>query len=92
MYVFWYDYVKPKYDENANLCYMDIDSLIVQVKTDDIYKDIAEDFETRFDTSNFEIDRKLPKVKHKDVIGLMKDELCGQMMPEFIGSRAKTHS
>ena len=41
MYIFWYDYVKPKYDENANLCYMDIDSLIVQVKTDDIYKDIA---------------------------------------------------
>ena len=50
MYEFWYDYVKPKYGENAKLCYMDTDSFIVHVKTDDIYKDIAEDVETRFDT------------------------------------------
>ena len=41
-------------------CYMDIDSFFVHVKTDDIYKDIAEDIETRFDTSNYEIDRPLP--------------------------------
>ena len=52
MYEFWYDYVKPKYGENAKLCFMDTDSFIVHVKTDDIYKDIAEDAETRFDTSN----------------------------------------
>ena len=55
MYEFWYDYVKPKYGENAELCYMDAGSLIVYVKTDNIYKDIAIDAETRFDTSNFEI-------------------------------------
>ena len=42
IYEFWYDYVKPKYGENAKLCYMDTDSFIVQVKTDDIYEDIAE--------------------------------------------------
>ena len=54
IYEFWYDYVKPKYGENAKLCYMDTDSFIVHVKTDDIYKDIAEDVETRFDTSNYE--------------------------------------
>ena len=53
MYKSWYDYVKPKYCENAKLCYMDTDSFIVHVKTDDIYKNIAEDVETRFDTSNF---------------------------------------
>ena len=58
MYEFWYDYVKPKYGKNAKLCYMDTDSFI---KADDIYKDFAEDVETRFDTSNFEIDRPLPK-------------------------------
>ena len=51
MYEFWYDYVKPKYGENAKLCYMDTDSFIVHVKTDDIYKDIAEDVETRFEIS-----------------------------------------
>ena len=87
MYEIWYDY-----GENAKLCYMDTDSFIVPVKTDDIYKDIAEDVETRFDTSNFEIDRPLPKEKNKKVIGLMKDELCGQIMREFVGLRAKTYS
>ena len=50
MYEFWYNYVKRKYGENANLCYMHTDSFIVPVKGDDIYKDIAEDVETRFDT------------------------------------------
>ena len=63
MYEFRYDYVKPKYDENAKLCHMDADSFIVHLKTDDIHKDIAEDVETRFDTSKFEIDRPLPKKK-----------------------------
>ena len=47
MYEFWYNYAKPKYDENAKVCYMDTDSFIAHVKTDDIYKDTAEDVETR---------------------------------------------
>ena len=55
MYEFWYDYLKRKYVENVKLCYKDTDSFIVHVKTDDIYKDIA-DVEKRSDTSNFEID------------------------------------
>ena len=75
MYEFWYDYVKPKYDEKAKLCYMDTDSFIVHVKTKDIYKDIAEDVEKIFDTSNVEINRPLPKRKNNKVIGLMKCEL-----------------
>ena len=49
-YQFWYNYVKPKYGENAKLYYMDTDSFIFHVKADNIYKDIAEDVETRFDT------------------------------------------
>ena len=65
MYELWYDYVKSKYNENSTLCYMDTDSFIAHVKADDIYKDIAEDVETRFDTSNFELDRPLPKEKIK---------------------------
>ena len=73
MYEFWYDYVKPKYGEKTKLCYMDIDSLILYRKTTDIYKDITVDVETRFDVSNYELDRLLPK--RKKVIGLMKDEL-----------------
>ena len=53
---------------------MDTDSFIVYIKIDYIYKDIA-DVETRFDASNYELDRPLPKEKNKRVIGLMKDEL-----------------
>ena len=49
MYEFWYDYVKPKYGEKAKLCFMDTDSFIVYIKTNDIYKDIAEDVKTKFD-------------------------------------------
>ena len=61
IYEFWYDYVKPKHGEKVKLCYMDTDSFIVYIKTDDIYKDIAEDVETRFDTSTYELDRPFPK-------------------------------
>ena len=64
--------------------------IIVYIKADEIYKDIAEDVETRFDTSNYELDRPLPKGKTKQVIGLMKDELGRKIMTKFLGLRAKT--
>ena len=70
---------------------MDADSFIVHVKRDYIYKDIAEDIETSFDTSNFEIDKPLPKGKNKKVIGLMKDELGRQIVKELVGLIAKTY-
>ena len=63
MYEFCYNYVKPKYGEKIKLCYMDTDSFILYIKTGDIYKDTAEYVETRFDTSNQELDRPLPKWK-----------------------------
>ena len=85
MYKFWYDYVKPKYGRNVKLSYMDIENFIVHVKTDDIYKDIAEDVETRFDTLNFEINRSLTNGKNKKVIELIKDELGGQIMKGLVG-------
>ena len=65
---------------------------IVYIKTDDIYNDIAEDVETRFDTSNYELDRPLPNGKNKKVIRLKKDELGGKIMTKFVGLRAKTYS
>ena len=61
-------------------------------KADDIYKGVTEDDETRFDTSNFELDRPLSKGKNKKVIGLVKDELGGKIMTKFVGLRAKTYS
>ena len=75
IYESFYDCLKPKYHENVKLCYMDTDSFIVYVKTGDIYKDIAEDVEKRFVTSNDKIDRPLPKGKNEKVIEFMKDKL-----------------
>ena len=91
IYQFWHDYVKPKYNKKAKLCYMDtvLYGFIVYIKTDDIYEDITEDVETRFDTSNYELEcnsteRLIPKGKNKKVIGLMKDELGRKIMTKFV--------
>ena len=92
MYEFWYDYMKPKYGNNVKLCYMDTDSFIMNIKTEDFYKDIANDVEKRFDTSNYEVDRPLPTGKDKKVIGLIKDELGGKIITEFVTLRPKTYS
>ena len=64
MYEFWYDYMKPKYDNKVKLCYMDADGFIMDIKTNDFYKDIANDVENRFDTSNYEVNRPLPMGKN----------------------------
>ena len=85
MYEFWYDYMKKKHGDMVKLCYMDTDSLIMNIKTKDFYKDIAQDVEERFDTSNDDVDRPLPKGKNKKVIGLMKDELGGGIITAFGG-------
>ena len=92
MYEFWYDYLKPKYGDNVKLCYMDTDSFIVHIKTKDFYKDIVSDVEKRFDTSNSEVNRPLPTGKNKKVVRLMKDELGGKIMTEFVALRPKTYS
>ena len=68
MHEFWYDYMKPKYNDNVKLCYMDTDSFVMNIKTKDFYKDIANDVEERFDTSNYEINRPLPTGKNKKVM------------------------
>ena len=92
MYEFWYDYMKPTYGDNVKLCYMDTDSFIIHIKTEDFYKDIADDLEKRFDASNYEVNRPLPTGKNKKVIGLRKDELGGNIMTEFVALRPKTYS
>ena len=92
MYEFWYDYMKPKYNDNIRLCYMDTDSFITNIKTNDFYKDISDDVDNRFDTSNYEVKRPLPIGKNKEVIGLMKDELAGEIITEFIALRPKSYS
>ena len=92
MYEFWYDYIKPKYQGNIKLCYMDTDSFIIYIKTEDVYENMADNVEKRFDTSNYKVNRPLPTGKNKKVIGLMKDELGGKIMIEFAAFRPKTYS
>ena len=84
----------PKYGDRLKLCYMDTDSLIYSIKTEDFYPDISPDVESRFDTSGYPNDgsRLLPVGKNKKVIGLMKDELGGEIMKEFVSLRPKMYS
>ena len=97
MYEFWYDYIKPKYQDKAKLCYMDTDSFVIHIKTEDFYEDIANDVEKWFDSSNYDEcnsvendKRPLPIGKNKKIIGLFKDELGGEIMKEFLWLRTKT--
>ena len=94
MYEFWYDYIKPKYGDKARLCYMDKDSFVMYIKTENFYKDVADDVERWFDTSNYdEKDKRPPPIgKNKKVIGLFKDTLGGKIMTEFCALRAKAYS
>ena len=91
---FWCDYIKPEYQKNGKLCYMDTDSFIIQIKAEDFYKDIADDVETWFDTADYNEDdkRPLPTDKNKKNIGFFKDELGGQILIKFAALRAKTYA
>ena len=92
MYELHYDYMKPKYGDNLQLCYMDTDSLVYRIKTEDFYTEIRDDVEERFDTSGYCDNHPLPVGFNKKVIRLMKDELGGAIMTEFVALRPKLYS
>ena len=94
MYEFYYDYLTPKYGDKVKLCYMDTDSFIMHIETEDFYKDIADDVDKWFDASGYskDDDRLLPIGKNKKVIGMFKDELDGKVMTENANARAKTYA
>ena len=87
MYEYWYDDMKPKYGDRVKLCYMDTDSFIMNIKTEDFYKDIANDVEKNYDSSSYTVERPLQIGKSKKV--KMKDELGGKIMEKFIGLKPK---
>ena len=93
MYDFHYDFMRPKYSSKAKMCYMDTDSFVYEIEMEDFYRDIAKDVEKRFDTSGYSKDdnRPLPIRKNKKVIGLMKDELVGKIMIEFVALRPQKY-
>ena len=94
MYEFWYDSIRPKYVDNARLCYTDTDSFIMHIKTDDFYKDINNDVDKWLCTSNYDKNhnRPLETGKNKKVLGKFKDEIGGKIMTKVCGLRAKTYS
>ena len=94
MYKFWYDYIKPKYQDIAKLCYMDTDSFITYIKAENFYKDIADDVKKWFDASNYIKDDKrlLPIGQNKKKIGFFKDELGGKIMKEFVALRGNRYA
>ena len=94
MYDFHYNYILPKYGrKHAKLIFTDTDSLLYEIETEDFYKDIEGDVETKFDTSEFPVDHPSGiERKNKKVIGMMKDEAAGKIIEEFVGLRAKLYS
>ena len=91
MYECWYDYVKPKYNDKAKLCYMNTDSFAINIFTEDFFEDINNDVERWFDTSNYDKNDKRPLQidVNKKVIGMFKDELGGKIVKEFCALSAK---
>ena len=85
MYKFWYEYLDPKYKDKIKLCYMDTDSSIIYVQTEDFHKDIADDVNEWFDTSNYDKndEKPIPKGINKKVLGKLKSELEGRIMTKF---------
>ena len=94
MYKFWYDYIKQKYEDREKLCYMDTDSFITHIITEDFFEDISGNVNKWFDTSNYDENdkRPLPVGMNKKVYGFFKDELEGKIMKEFLALRAKTYT
>ncbi len=93
MYDFHYNYIKSKYGNKAQLLFTDTDSLMYEIETDDFYKDIENDIDSKFDTSDYPEDHKgVKKRVNKKVIGMMKDEMMGIEITEFVGLRAKLYS
>ena len=92
MYEFCYDCMKPKYQSNANLCYVDTGSFIIHITTEVFYEDIADKVKKRFDASKYKLDGILLIGKNEKIIGLIKGELGGKIMIEFVALESKTYS
>ena len=91
MYKFHYNYMKNKYGNNSRLLFTDTDSLMYEIKTEDVYKDFSNDKEM-FDFSNYSTKSKYYDNSNKLVVGKMKDETAGVAIEEFFRLKPKMHS
>ena len=94
MYEIWYNYVKPKQKDKAKLCYMDTDSFVIHIFTEDFFEDINNDVERWFHASNYDKNDKKPLQTgmNQKVNGIFKDELGGKIMKEFCALQAKKYA
>ena len=94
MFNFHYNYITKKYKDKAELLFTDTDSLMYQIYTNDFYKEISYDIETKFDTSDYPPDHPSGILTgvNKKVIGMFKDEVAGKQITCFVGLRPKLYS
>ena len=91
MYEFWYNHLKVKYDDKIKLIYTDTDSFVIEVETDDIYKDMYEDRHL-YDFSDYPKDHPNYDVVNKKVYGIFKDDLNAKIITEFTADKPKMYS
>ena len=91
MYEFHYDYIKNKYGNNSRLLFTDTDSLMYEIKTEDVYKDFSNDKEM-FDFSNYSTKSKYYDNSNKLVVGKVKDETADVVIEEFVGFKPNMYS
>ena len=91
MYEFHYNYIKNKYDDKSKILFTDTNSLMYEIKTDDVYEDFSGNKEM-FDFSNFSTKSKYHDDSNKLVIGKMKHETGGAATEEFVGLKSKMYS
>ena len=93
MFDFHYNYIRNKYKDKAELLFTDTDSLMYEIRTEDFYKDIAQDIKTKFDTSDYPKDHPSGILTgvNKKVIGMFKDEVAGKQIKSFVGLRPKLY-
>ena len=91
MYDFYYNQIKARYGDRCQLLYTDTDSLLLEIQTEDVYKDIAED-QDLYDTSDYSNKHFLHSTANKKVLGKMKNECAGRPIAEYVGLRPKMYS
>ena len=91
MYQFWYDHLKQKYNDKIQLIYTDTDSFVIEIITNDIYKDMFENKDS-YDFSEYPTDHPNYNIDNKKILGRFKDELNGKIMTEFCALKPKMYS
>ena len=91
MYEFHYDYIKNKYNDKSKLLFTNTDSLMYEIKTEDVFEDFSGD-KKMFDFTNYSTKSKYYDNSNKLVIGKVKDEAGGVAIEEFVGLKPKMYS